>query len=181
MTPIELNHRISQFYYLEARLLDERRYRQWLGLLAEDIVYTLPAHTIAQADPALRGTDDFHSLDHELERPAPDTAPLREENIFQLAIRADRALKANAWAENPAPRTRRVIGNIEVTALEEGDGLDCRSNFLLFYSRHGRDNHTYSGYRHDMLRDVAGELKIARREVILDWNVITAPTVGLFF
>jgi len=32
-----------------------------------------------------------------------------------------------------------------------------------------------------MLRDVAGELKIARREVILDWNVITAPTVGLFF
>ena len=171
--------RVEQFYYREARLLDERQYRQWLTLLSEDISYTIPSRFIATADPALRGTEALHAVDGELERGGAACTPLREETIFNLAIRADRALKINAWAENPPARTRRFISNVEVLTFAEG--FRTFNNFMLTYSRHGHVNHTYTGQRQDILRTIDGELRIASREVILDWNVITAPTLGLFF
>lgn len=171
--------RVEQFYYREARMLDERLYLQWLGLLTEDILYTIPSRYIPTPDPALRGTEQFHALDNELERPSPSTTPLREENIFNLAIRADRALKVNAWAENPAARTRRFISNVEV--FKTAGGFHSFNNFMLTYSRHSNVNHTYTGQRRDTLREVDGELKISSREIIFDWSVINVPTLGLFF
>lgn len=177
----ELISRVEQFYYREARLLDNREAQQWMLLVAEDIIYTLPSRHIPQPDASLRGTEAFQSPDLELERPAPDMSPLREENIFQLAIRIDRLYKVNAWAENPAPRTRRFITNIEVAAGLEDNSYTAYSNFQLLYSRHANDTHTYSGQRRDTLREVDGDFKIARREIILDCNVITVPTLGLIF
>ncbi|MBA6411820.1 aromatic-ring-hydroxylating dioxygenase subunit beta [Parahaliea sp. F7430] len=170
---------VEQFYYREARLLDERKYLQWLKLLCEDIRYSIPSRYIATPDPALRGTEALHAIEHELERGGPDCAPLREENFFNLAIRADRALKMNAWADNPPARTRRFISNVEVFSCEEG--YQSFSNFMMTYSRHSTVEHSYTGQRRDTLRQVDGELKIARREVIFDWNVINVPTLGLFF
>jgi 3-phenylpropionate/cinnamic acid dioxygenase small subunit len=37
-----LTQEIAEFLYREAELLDERRYDEWLGLLAEDIRYWMP-------------------------------------------------------------------------------------------------------------------------------------------
>src|SRR5262249_60439609 len=37
-----LRQEIEDFLYREAELLDERRYREWLDLLAEDIRYWMP-------------------------------------------------------------------------------------------------------------------------------------------
>ena len=33
---------VEDFYYREADLLDERRFREWLDLLTDDIVYFMP-------------------------------------------------------------------------------------------------------------------------------------------
>lgn len=171
---------IEQFYYREARLLDSRCYTQWLGLLDEDIEYLMPSRHVPQPDPAARGTEDFLAEDRELERRGPAASPLRQENLFQLSIRANRPYKLNAWAESPPPRTRRFINNVEVEILSSVE-YRVYSNFQLFYSHHGRDNHTYTGCRRDVLRVTEGALKILSREVIMDWDVITAPTLGLFF
>ncbi len=185
MTPIqaklELQYRLEQFYYREARLLDERQYQQWLGLLSEDVSYTMPSRHVAQTDNRLRGREDFLAVEHELSPAGAGGAPLREENYFVLAIRVERAFKMNSWAENPPARTRRFVSNVELLS-EGGDGdYQVCSNFMLHYSRHGRDNYTYSGQRRDILREVDDSFKITRREIILDWSVIVAPTVGLFF
>lgn len=171
--------RIEQFYYREARMLDDRQYMQWLGLLTEDIHYSIPSRHIVTPNPKLRGTEEFHAVDQELERSGPDATPLRVENIFNLAIRADRAFKVNAWAENPPARTRRFVSNVEVLAT--ATGYQTYSNFMMTYSRHSNTNHTYTGQRRDTLREVEGELRIASREIILDLNVINVPTLGLFF
>jgi 3-phenylpropionate/cinnamic acid dioxygenase small subunit len=179
ITESNIINRFEQFYYREARMLDDRHYMQWLGLLTEDIRYTIPSRYIPTPDPSLRGTEAFHSIDNELERSGPDQAPLREENIFNLAIRADRALKINAWAENPPARTRRFVSNVEV--LKIADGYQTFNNFMMTYSRHSKVNHNYTGQRRDTLRDIDGQLRISSREIILDWSVITAPTLGLFF
>lgn len=179
-TKQNLQYRIEQFYYREARLLDERRYQDWLALVSEDATYTMPGRYVPQRDPALRGTQDFLAVEAELQSGDVDSLPLREENYFILALRVDRAFKQNSWGDNPPPRTRRHITNVELLGGDSGEWRVC-SNFLLNYSRHGRDNFLYSGQRRDTLREIDADFRIARREVILDWNVITAPTAALFF
>lgn len=170
-------HRICQFYYREARLLDERLYQQWLALLAEDVRYTVPARHTAFADPSRRETEALYALEQEVNSGlAP---PLRDDNRLTLSIRVMRAFKMNSWTDNPPARTRRFVSNIE--AVQQDEGFEVCSNLLLYFSRHGDDNHVYSGRRHDSLRDTAEGLRLVRREVLLDWNVVTGPSVGLLF
>ena len=38
----QLREEIEDFLYLEADLLDQRRFKEWLDLLAEDLVYFMP-------------------------------------------------------------------------------------------------------------------------------------------
>ena len=37
-------HLVEQFYFAEAALLDDHRYREWLDLFAEDLHYFVPIH-----------------------------------------------------------------------------------------------------------------------------------------
>ena len=41
----ELWHEIQQFLVREARLLDERRFVDWLELFTDDVVYWMPGRT----------------------------------------------------------------------------------------------------------------------------------------
>ena len=98
-----------------------------------------------------------------------------------LYIRVMRAYKPNSWTDVPPVRTRRFISNVEVQPCEEADSYKCYSNIMISYSRHRDDNHIYTAQRCDLLRVVDGCFKIAKRDVLIDWNVITAPSLGLFF
>ena len=174
---LEEHYRISQFYYREARLLDERHYQQWLTLLAEDITYTVQARHTPALDPALRGTEALLDLAHDTSSGlAP---PLRDDNRLTLTIRALRAFKMNSWTDNPPARTRRFVSNIE--AWHSGEQVETFSNLLLTYSRYGQDNHLYSARRHDVLCRVDQEYRIVRRDVLPDWNVTTGPSAGVMF
>ncbi|MBJ22092.1 MAG: hypothetical protein GY910_27985 [bacterium] len=182
-TPIDrdLVFRVEQFYYREARILDERKFQQWLGLVTEDIRYTIPARHVPLNDSSMRGTEALHDEDREISRCDVDELPFREEDLLTLAVRVDRNFKINAWAETPAARTRRFITNIEVWAADTEGEFRAYSNFMLSFSRHGTENYTYTGQRRDRLRVDGDAFKIAEREVILEENVITTPTLGLFF
>lgn len=171
--------RLEQFYFREARLLDERKFQQWLGLLTQDLEYTMPSRFIATPNPRERGTEAFHAVENELERGELHGVPIRQEGYMHLAMRVERSYKVNAWAENPPARTRRFVSNVEV--FESEDGYVCYSNLSMVYNRHDNADHTLTAQRRDQLRLVDGELKIAKREIIHDWNVITAPTLGLYF
>jgi len=177
----DLAFEVERFYYREARLLDERRFREWLALVTPDVTYTIPVRYTAMVPPERRGKDDMHDPAAEISGPGGNA--FREENHLTLSIRVDRAYKVNSWSDNPAPRTRRFVGNVQLEPGDEPGSLLAHSNLLLAYSRHGDDNYTYTAGRRDLLRRAEGEgdFRIARREVILDWNVIVAPSVGLFF
>ena len=54
---MEQQHAIEQFYYREARMLDDRRFLAWLELLTEDVRYVIPTRHISLGDPAGRGGD----------------------------------------------------------------------------------------------------------------------------
>jgi len=179
-TDRDLVCRVEQFYYREARLLDERCFQQWLALLDPSIEYLIPSRHVPMPDPGARDTEAFLAVDRELGRIGPDASPLRHDRFLQLAMRAMRPYKVTAWAESPPPRTRRMITNVEVEPLDES-GYRVYSNFHLFFSQGGADNHSYIGCRRDVLRDVEGQFRIVRREVITDWDIITGPTMALLF
>ncbi len=180
MAPENLLTRVEQFYYREARLLDERKFLQWLKLLHPDVQYTVLSRTVVQPDPQLRRTEDYLAVEPELSGVGARECPMRDEQFFQLSLRADRATKPNSWADNPPPRTRRLIGNVEVIEETE-DTLQVYSNFHLFFSRHGAQNHTYTGRRADVLALEGDDFKIRSREILPDWSTVEAPGVGLFF
>ena len=178
----EVQQALEPFYYCEARLLDSRQYQQWLALLCLDIEYLMPARSNPPVDNRQSGTEAMISVERELEGSDSVACPLREEGYVHLMLRAERAFKKNSWSENPPARTRRMVANVEVLAHDVDAGRsEVYSNFLLYYSRHDSENFIYSGQRRDILRITDEGYRIARREVITDFHVIAAPTMGLLF
>jgi hypothetical protein len=42
LVSVELQHEIEQFLYVEAELLDDGRFHEWLDLFADDVRYWMP-------------------------------------------------------------------------------------------------------------------------------------------
>jgi 3-phenylpropionate/cinnamic acid dioxygenase small subunit len=177
---VEQQHALEQFYYREARLLDNREYQQWLSLVTQDIVYLMPSRVNVQVNNRLRTQEAMLSVEQELEGADSQGCPIREEGYIHLMIRVERAYKVNSWSENPPARARRIIGNIELVAAQ-GEQYSVLSNFHLYYARPGWDNYIYSGQRRDVLITDGEGYKIKRREVIMDYSSIELPTLGLLF
>lgn len=178
---IELISRVEQFYYREARLLDERCFQQWFELVDESLEYSMPTRYVPQPQTRDQGDEEFLSVDRELDRAEEGRgSPLRTDGYMETLVRVARPYNANAWADSPPPRTRRMISNVEVEAVAENE-YKVYSNFQMFYSHRRDDNHIYSGARRDLLKEIAGSFKIFRREVITDWDIITVPTLALIF
>ncbi|KEQ13121.1 aromatic-ring-hydroxylating dioxygenase subunit beta [Endozoicomonas numazuensis] len=176
---LELISRVEQFYFREARILDNRQFNQWLTLLTEDIRYTIPSRHVPQPDLQKKETEAFLSVEQELSQGLE--TPYRDEDFLILSIRAMRAFKSNSWTDSPPARTRRFVSNIEVLASEQPGCFEVFSNLMVSYSRHQQDNFFYTAQRKDLIKPEEESFKIAKREVILDWNVITAPSLSIFF
>ncbi len=181
VTP-ELQHEIEQWYYREARMLDGRQYKTWLGLCAPEIRYIVPGRGNPLVDNSLRGTEEMISVDRELEGAESDGLPIRDETLPHLMVRVERAYKPNSWSENPPARTRRIVGNVEIVDVADHH-FTVLSNFHLHYARPGSRTFFYAGQRRDLLRRgaEAGGYLLLRREIVLDMAEIDFPTVGIFF
>lgn len=179
ITP-ELQQSVEQFYYREARLLDNRQYQTWLTLCSESIRYVMPARTNPLVDNKARGNEEMISVEHELDGADSNGTPIRDESYPYLMLRVERSFKPNAWAENPPARTRRIVGNVEIADVLE-DRLSVTSAFHLFYSRPGSENFLYAGQRRDVLLREGADYRILDRVVVMDMAEITFPTLGLFF
>jgi|TARA_R110002072_G_scaffold2461_13_gene20389 3-phenylpropionate/cinnamic acid dioxygenase small subunit len=179
-TSPEEQRALERFYFHEARLLDNRQYQQWLGLVSEQVSYLMPSRVNVQVDNRARGNEDMISVERELEGQESMGCPIREETYIHLMVRVERAYKINSWSENPPARTRRIVGNIELMA-REGDSFSVLSNFHLYYARPGNEDVIYSGQRRDTLLSQEEGFHIGRREVVMDYANIAMPTLGLLF
>lgn len=178
MTPMERQYQVEQFYYREARLLDSRQYKDWLELIHPEISYSMPGRSNPLVDNRARGSQSMISVENELEGLDSDGLPFRDENYAVLWLRVDRSYKMNSWAENPPARTRRIIGNIEITDVSEGQ-LSVLNNFHLFYARPGLRDFFYAGQRRDVLVATGDSYQILKREIVMDLANVNVPTLGL--
>jgi 3-phenylpropionate/cinnamic acid dioxygenase small subunit len=163
-----LRQQVEEFYYLEAELLDERKLREWLALLTDDVRYWMPI----RHNPFERPNDIADELSKAGE------GYYFDDDMKSLKIRVERAYAKNAWAEVPPSRTRHLITNVRIKK-EDGDEIEVYSNFLVYRTRMETDKDMFVGTRQDLLRRRGGSFQIARRTIILDQAVLDAKNISV--
>jgi phthalate 3,4-dioxygenase beta subunit len=162
----EHHHEVHQFLVVEADLLDSRRFDDWLGLMTEDIVYLMPVRVTASpslAESTLADMDHFR------------------EDMYSLRRRVARFATEHAWTEDPPSRTRRLVTNVRAYPGERDGETVVKSYLLLFRSRGDvREPDFVVGERTDVLRRVEGELRLARREFVVDESVLRTQNMAVF-
>lgn len=166
-TIVEAHFEANAFLVDECELLDEGRYRDWLGLLTEDIRYRMAVRVTRArtlADSVLMGMDHF------------------DEDRYSLVKRVERLETDHAWTEDPPSRTRRFVTNVRLQA--QGDGaseIAVRSSLLLFRSRGDvRAPEWISAVRHDRLRREPAGLRLAARTIVPDEAVLRMQNLAVF-
>ncbi len=170
---------VQQFLFREARLLDERRFDEWLALFSDDCFYWMPTRFNRLRD----GIDETWQVDKETE--GLDGLAYFEDNKQILRRRVERLKTGMAWAEDPPSRTRHFVSNIEARDGERPDEVQAYSAFLTYRSRNEGlrdDEDFFSGRREDVLRRDGDEgWLIARRKIVPDWVVVNAQNLSIFF
>jgi benzoate/toluate 1,2-dioxygenase beta subunit len=135
----------ERFLFREARLLDGRRFDDWLALFAPDGWYWVPLEE-GQASP-----DAAMSIVYDDRR--------------MLEVRVRRLAASGAHALSPPPRTSRIVGNVEVETID-GEGVELSSRFQLVEFRLDRQRLYAGAARHRLVRGPDG-FRIAWKRVDL--------------
>jgi len=177
----EILREVEQFLYREARLLDERRFHEWLELFTDDVRYWMPGRSnrYPARSKAIVILDPDRYNEEELSR--EDELAIMDETKETLGRRIARLDTGMAWAEDPPSRTRHMLSNIEVEPGDTATEIKVYANFMVYRSRSETEQDFYVGARQDVLRHVDGAWKIARRKIILDQTVLLAKNVSIFF
>lgn len=157
---------IQDFLGREAMALDERRFRDWLGFLADDIRYEMPVRVTRE------------------EQAAWDLSPtsrIFDDDRDTLEVRVRRLETDFAWAEQPPSRTRHFVTNIVVDPTDVADEFLASSNCFIYRSRgDDPDPSLYSLFRKDTVRRTPDGWRLARRWAALDQSLVNAHNLSIF-
>jgi 3-phenylpropionate/cinnamic acid dioxygenase small subunit len=166
-TPVEpaTQHRIEQFLYREAELLDNFEMRAWLELLDEGMVLTVPIrsdHGPGSSRP------DF----------SPETCYIRD-SYEMIAERVEKISKEYAWSENPRSRVRHHIGNIRITEMDDGEYGVWNNQFVYRSQGDTPDHALLSAQRQTRLGETEEQFEILDRTVYLDHSILPSKNLTL--
>jgi len=171
----EIKREIEEFLYDEANMLDERRFKDWLPTLAEDLRYFMPMEfNVKFGEHAQR----------ELTK--------REEQIswfnegkWTLTKRVEQILTGVHWAEEPLSRVCRLVTNVQLSAIETNEAgeleVDASSRFLIYQNRCEYEQYYFVGDRLDRVRLTNAGWQLASREIRLHQNVLLSKNLSIFF
>jgi 3-phenylpropionate/cinnamic acid dioxygenase small subunit len=167
MSAIDLQTRldIQDMYALEAELLDERRFEEWLELFAPELEYTAPLR-VSRKQPH---PDIIDAIGH------------FDDDLGSLTLRVRRLRTDVAWCEDPPSFTRRLVTNVRIRPGDGEGTLAVRTNFLLYRSR--GDLGMYDlivGERQDSLRRDGDRWLIAKRRTLIDQASLSTKNMGVF-
>lgn len=102
---------VEQFLFHEARLLDERRFAEWLDLWTEDGRYWVPRF-------------------HDQATPFDQISMFWEDKMLR-EVRVRRVENARNWSQQPLTRSAHVLGNIMIEGVDAAGNLIVRSTMQL--------------------------------------------------
>ena len=154
-----LRAEVEAFLVDEAALLDEWRLEEWVALFTEGGRYLVPATDARDVDPRLGVT-------------------IVNDDRDRLAGRARRLQSRAAHREFPWSRVRHLVTNVRVAGASAGPILATASFAVYRFRRH--ECHTFVGsYRHTLVRDDGGALRIAEKVARLDMEDLEPGTVSV--
>ena len=142
---------VADFLYREARLLDARKFGEWLTLFGEDAVFWAPAV----------GMDGEYTAE-------PETSL----NFIYIVGRAGlearvfRVESGGSLASNPLPHTRHLVTNVMI----DRDGpaeIEVFANTQVVAFCEARGQQILAGSYEYVLRKESGGLRIAQKKILL--------------
>ncbi|QIG99259.2 MULTISPECIES: 3-phenylpropionate/cinnamic acid dioxygenase subunit beta [unclassified Bradyrhizobium] len=166
---------VEDFYYREADLLDDRRFRDWLDLLTEDISYFMP----------IRRNVKFGQQAARENTRRGEGISWFDEDKWTLTKRVEQILTGVHYAEEPLSRITHMVSNVQIKGarpdIDAARELDVASRFLVYQNRVEYETYIFVGRRNDTLRLTDLGWKIARREILLEQNILLAKNLTTFF
>jgi benzoate/toluate 1,2-dioxygenase beta subunit len=135
------------FLIHEARLLDARRFRDWMALFTEDGTYWVPA--------------------------APDQqSPFDQASLFYddrqlMQTRIDRLEHPRIHVQSPPSRTVHLVGNVIVEEADEAAGSFLVTSTVVMVEYRQDSQRLFAGHQHHRLRRDGESFRIVQKRVDL--------------
>jgi p-cumate 2,3-dioxygenase beta subunit len=148
-----LRSSIAQFLAEEAELLDNWHLKEWFDLFTPDAQYLIPAMDCTDPDPKR----DMFFIDDDYDH---------------LKGRVNRLLSRRQHREYPSSRTRRILGQVCLTAVTK-DSVSVKVPFAVYRARDGVMAPYVGVYRYGLVRQPQGGYRIRYRRADLDHERLT--------
>ncbi len=143
--PASSHAKVRDLLYLEADLLDRRRWAEWLGLYTADCVFWVPS---------------WASEDELTSEPELEVNMIYLKGKPSLEARIHRLDSGHAYAQVPLARTTHLVDTIRVTAAD-GNDIEVSAKWLTLSVDARWGKQMRCGWYEYRLSRKAGELAIA--------------------
>ena len=137
----------EQFLIHEARLLDSRRFRDWMGLFADDGTYWVPA-VPNQPNPF-------------------DQASLFYDDRDLMRTRVERLEHPRIHVQTPPSRTAHLVGNVVVEEVDETKGEYVVGSTVIMVEYRDDAQRVFAGQQRHRLRRDGASFRIVQKRVDL--------------
>lgn len=152
----------------EARLLDNERYKEWLGLMTDDVHYWAPIYP-------------RRLKNEKAPKPGLKDAFIYNERKKHMEMRIARMNSGLIWCEDPRNEVRHLVSNVEVFTTEKSNELKVYSAVDVHRSRQESSTRRFTCGRTDVWRLAADEWKLAFRKIDFDHAGTMDSNLNLFF
>jgi benzoate/toluate 1,2-dioxygenase beta subunit len=135
------------FLFHEAKLLDQRRFRDWMALFAEDGSYWVPSVPDQQSP--------F------------DQASLFYDDRELMKTRVERLEHPRIHVQTPPSRTAHLIGNVMVEDADATNGEYLVGSTVLMVEYRDETQRVFAGRQHHRLRRDGESFRIVQKRVDL--------------
>jgi benzoate/toluate 1,2-dioxygenase beta subunit len=147
MDAADLDRAFKRFLIHEARLLDERRFRDWMGLFTEDGTYWVPA-VPGQKSPF-------------------DQASLFYDDRDLMGTRIARLEHQRIHVQTPPSRTVHLVGNVVLEEADEGKGEYVVASTMIMVEYRDERQRLFAGRQQHRLRREGASFRIVQKRVDL--------------
>jgi 3-phenylpropionate/cinnamic acid dioxygenase small subunit len=137
----------ERFLFHEAKLLDERRFRDWMALFTEDGTYWVPAVT-NQESPF-------------------DRASLFYDDRDLMRTRIERLEHPRIHVQTPPSRTAHIVGNVMVEEADAARGSYVVGSTVIMVEFRDDAQRVFAGHQRHRLRGDGESFRIVQKRVDL--------------
>jgi 3-phenylpropionate/cinnamic acid dioxygenase small subunit len=142
----DVQREVEQFLYRQAELLDGKHWQAFIDLFADDGVYWMP---VTREQTEWEGSPSIFA-----------------EDKLMMEIRKGRVSHPNAWSQAPMWETNHLVSHVAIEAAT-ATAIEVRSRFHMMELRRDALRHFGGSYRHTLVRDAQGGLRIKLQRVDL--------------